>query len=409
MLDRSYFPQFGRVAVIDDNRNEVEGLMTFLSINAIPYIYLESVPANFCKLSCNGFRIVFLDLVLAGANDEKSVKSLLYANLNGLLKENNGPCTIAVWSTKVEHYKQQLEEVLNEINCQACDVIYLDKTKYKDYDKELIIDFENHFVEEFKKSSLLQYISLWENETNHSMINITSQIMSALPKTSKDRGGHYASNLAYLSLGKLLKESDLNNYQKILSSYEGLNLLLIKESNLNLKNISDKAQEIIEVGNIDPKLPILKFNSLLCIGRPYPYDCPKNVYKINSIDHSLTKAFINSDVKSAENINIMIDITNKCSYVQNKVSDRGHQFLYGILFAKGKYLETKSFPFYLHIKTILYEDNEYEFYVLLNSIVTKFEEDFNIEDAIFSISDDVYNEIRTKLGNEYAKTGKPEF
>mgnify|MGYP003292667240 CR=1 FL=1 len=78
MMDRSIFPQYGRVAIIDDQKEEVDGLMALLSRNAIPYIYLESVPEYFRELDCAGFRIIFLDLVLSGATDKKSVKSLLF-------------------------------------------------------------------------------------------------------------------------------------------------------------------------------------------------------------------------------------------------------------------------------------------------------------------------------------------
>lgn len=410
MLDRNYFPQYGRVAIIDDHKEEVEGLMTLLYKNAIPFIYLENVPENFCELNCDGFRIVFLDLVLSGSSDEKTVKSLLYANLNGLLKENNGPCTIAIWSTKVEHYKQQLKEVLVEINCKSCDVIYLDKTKYKDYDADLIENFEIHFAEEFKKSTMLQFVSLWENTINHSMIDVAYKFDKVLPKSRKyDRGGHFASNLARLVLDKKLTEEGLNNEQKLFAAYEGINTLLNKESNMNINNLVSMSKDIIDVTNPDPKVNDIEINTLLWIADKYAFPYPKNVYKIDSIDSYLTRFFVNSDVSDENNIFVIIDITHKCSFAQNRTPNEGHQFVYGILFANGNYNENKKFPFSLYIKKIKYCKQEYDFCVLLNSIIYKNEEDIIIGDAIFSISDDVYSEIRTNISSLYLKSGKQEL
>lgn len=410
MLDRNYFPQYGRVAIIDDNRDEVEGLMALLSLNAIPYIYLEQVPEDFREMNCEGFRIVFLDLVLSGSNDVKTVKSLLYANLNGLLKENNGPCTIAIWSTKVEHYEKELKEVLNEIDCKSCDIIYLDKLKYKKYDSDLISDFEKHFAEKFKQSTVLQYISLWENSINRCMIDITYKFDKVLPNSGdNDRGGHYASNLARLILSKQLTEGDFNNEQKLYASYEGLNTLLNKESNLKLNNLVSMSKELIDVSSPEPKVDDVEINTLLWIGDAFSYQYPKNVYKIENIDPVLKRVFVHSKKDSEKNIYLLIDITNKCTYVQSKTERSGHQLLYAILFEDNDFNKDDRMQFLLRLGKILYNGKIYTFVVMLCAIVHKSEEEINSSEAVFSISDEVYTEIRSALGSLYSKNGKTEL
>ncbi len=405
MLNRELFPQYGRVVILDDKMEEVKGLITLLSKQSIPFVYLDHVPEEYENYSELGVRIIFLDLVLEGATDEKTVKSVLYKNLNTLIKKDNGPYIIAVWSTQKEHYQQQIEELKDELNCSPEKIIYLDKTPFKEFKDELYDCLEKSFQEVFKDCSLLSFISLWENSINSSAIQVTSKFNEILPK-GKRKASIYVANLARMMLASTIKK-DTSNESKMSAAYEGLNLLLNKEANHMNAKIAKSASEIITILPTEIKVDEIEANTLLWIGDKYLYNAPKNVYLSEKI--FCASMFKYNDTSDDSNIIIEIDITNKCTYFQDKTKSSGHQFVYGILFDANKFDKKESNSYLLKVGTIFYKGEKKVFIVYLGEVINKTEEEIVNEKAIFSISDEVYTEIKASLGNLYSKSGKIEF
>lgn len=406
MLNRELFPQYGRVVILDDKMEEVKGLITLLSKQSIPFVYLDHVPEEYKSYSGLGIRIIFLDLVLENATDEKTVKSVLYNNLNTLIKKDNGPYVIAVWSTQKEHYQQQIEELKDELECAPEKVIYLEKTPFKEFKDELYGCLEKSFKEVFKDCSLLSFISLWENSINGSAIQVTSKFNDILPKEVKRKASVYVANLARMMLASTIKK-DTSNESKVSAAYEGLNLLLNKEANHRNARIAKSASEIISISPTEIKVDEIEANTVLWIGDKYLYNAPKNVYLSEKVFN--VSIFKYSDISAASNIVIEIDITNKCTYFQDKTKNSGHQFVYGVLLDENKFDKRESNLYLLKVGTIFYKGDKKVFIVYLGEIINKTEEEINNEKAIFSISDEVYTEIRASLGNLYSKSGKIEF
>lgn len=264
MLTRELFPQYGRVVVLDDKIEEVKGLITLLSKQSIPFVYLDHVPEEYESYTDLGIRIIFLDLVLESSTDEKTVKSVLYNNLNRLIKKDNGPYIIAVWSTQREHYQKQLEELRNELEYAPEKIIYLDKAPFKNFKEELYDSLEDSFKEVFQDCSLLSFISLWENSINSSVIQVTSKFNDILPQDVKRKANVYAANLARMILAQRTLSEDMSNENRVAAAYEGLNLLLNKESNNNIAQITKKASEIVAINSTEKKL--MKYKRILCYG-----------------------------------------------------------------------------------------------------------------------------------------------
>lgn len=406
MFNRMLFPQYGRVVILDDKLEQVKGLISVLSKHAIAFTCLEAVPDDYEDLNSLGIRIIFLDLVLGTPTDEKSVKSTLFGALTSLIKNDNGPYVIAVWSTQQEHYQNVLNELKKELPNPPDEIIRLEKSKYKDYSDELEDELEKDFEKVFKECSLLQFISVWENAINQSAIEVTADFNRLLPKSKNARGGLYAGNLARLMLANKL-DKNLTNKQKLSAAFEGLNVLLNKKANHNIQPIVDLTDSIVTIPASVSKADEEDVNTLLWMAEAYSYKAPKNVYRVEKSE-SITKAFKNSVADSNDNIFVEIDITHKCSFVQNKTDNTGHQFVKAILFAEGNYKNEQG-AHLTKVGTIKYNDHKMTLIVFLGEIINKSETGIDETKAIFSVSDEVYSEIRAALGGLYIKSGKLEL
>ena len=404
MLSRELFPQYGRVVIIDDKLEEIKGLIDLLSKQSIPFVYLENVPYEYAQFKGLGIRIVFLDLVLANATDEKTVKSILYGNLTQLIKEDNGPYIIAVWSTQREHYENQIEDLRAELTYPPEDIIYLDKTPYKEYNEDLKERLEKDFEKAFSDCKLLRFLALWENSINKSAIKATSKYEKLLPKGNKVNP--FIDNLARMILSKHVELNDIPNRSKLSSAYEGLNLLLNKEANNGNQLITEIASKTISITADSPTIDQLRANTLLWIGDKYDFNSPKNVYKSNNQISSYL--FPEQNLDEDVLMFVEIDITNKCTYLQNKTHITGHQLVRGVLFYKNKY-KSKQNEYRLKIGEIMWDNQELMFVICAGEIINKEDKEIDISHAVFSISDEVYSQIRSYLGGLYSKSGKTEF
>ena len=405
MINREFFPQYGRVVILDDKIEEVRGLIDLLSKQSIPFVYLETVSDEYDQYNGLGIRIIFLDLVLESATDEKTVKSILYANLTRLIKKDNGPYIIAVWSTQREHYQKQIEELQKELEYPPEQIIYLDKNPYKQYSEELYKRLEASFQTVFDNCTLLGFLSLWENSINSSAIKVTSDFNSILPEGCR-KANIYAANLARMMLAKKTLSSTISNKDRVSAAYEGLNLLLNKEANHHIAGIATEASKFITINSTEKKVIDIKENTLLWIGDKYLFNAPKNVYKsTNKLDDDVFPK-----QKLSENVYMFleIDITHKCTFYQQGTASR-HQLVYGILFKNKGFNKNDGNQYWLRVGDFLFDNQEVTLAIYLGNIMEKPERELLKQEAIFSISDEVYSEIRASLGGLYSKSGKLEF
>lgn len=403
IMDRKLFPQSGRIVILDDKSEEVAGLMICLSQHAIPFLYLDYVPDEYNEYESLGIRIIFLDLVLTAVTDEKTVKSVLMGSLDKLLKKSNGPFVMAIWSTQREHYYRVIEGIQKKFKPEK--VVYLDKSKYKTYNQGLLQDLSEHLVSEFRDCKLLQYISLWENIIKQSTVDITAKINSLVLCSGDKRVDCFASSVASLTIGpSLLKSTSLNNQQKTRASYEGLNTLLNKQTDIEVDKISTEASGLVSIKQIEPKISDVDINTLLWLGEPFTYCSPKNVYKAR-LAPTIKKAIGDYDYKRA--VYFELDITHKCTFVNNGTDHFGHQLVKGALFEAESFKNKKEY--WKKIGKIKFKGKIMDMFIFLGEIVNRAQEALKIDKAIFSISDEVYAEVRASIGNIYTKSGKREL
>ena len=144
---------------------------------------------------------------------------------------------------------------------------------------------------------------------------------------------------------------------------------------------------------------------MLWIGDKYTFNAPKNVYKSEKVLEK--NIFPKKELYDHVHMILEIDITHKCTYYKKKAG--GHRIVYGVLFKDRGFKKSYNNLYWLAIGDVLYESQEMSLVVYLGEIVNKPEEVMLQSEAIFSISDEVYSEIRSALSSLYSKSGKTEI
>lgn len=167
-------PEDGRIVVIDDALEEALPLISILSKNGVPTIYLTG---EYEKLPHNGMdfvRILFLDLKLVSSIDEKSVIGTLVSILTHIIKKDNGPYFIILWSKHEKDYKTALENKFSDQSLMAIKpltILSLKKDIYLERDSngnwifknDAFERIEEKLKEELGKIGMFHLFIIWEN------------------------------------------------------------------------------------------------------------------------------------------------------------------------------------------------------------------------------------------------------
>lgn len=399
-------PKSGKMAIIDDKLSEVEGLLEVLSQRALPFVCLGSVPEDYCNSVETCFRVVFLDLIFGSTQDAKTVKSIIYSYLTNLISDNNGPYVLAIWSTKQDRYKKQIEDVVKELPNKPEKVIYLNKSKYAEYKPELFDELQHDLGEAFDTCDLLNFTSAWENAVNSSAFKTIADFDMQM-KHERDVN-KFTSCLANLVLGQMA-EHTLDNEQRLMAAYDGINALLSKNAAMDIYSLVKLVKDKLTIKQVKVAIAPQNINTLLWIAPAYKYHAPKNVYKIDKLPSGREKVFSKCKDFGDGYIYMLIDITNKCYFAQNKISRFGHHLVQAILVPNEKWNKDEKNDCILNIGEIVYCEKCYRLVVLLNEVIHMSDDDAILREAIFSVSDEVYNEVRAGLGYFYTKSGKQEL
>lgn len=442
-LNRNLFPLSGKVVVFDDVKQEVEGLLDVLSNNLVPYIYLDSISNQFQNHDNLGIRLVFLDLVVGTLGDKNTVAAA-YSNMNKMIKKDNGPYIVIIWSKNKDQLFLDIQKAFSTLEYPPSSVLSLEKKDYlisDSQDSDIRVKKLNKLIDELNSAMVncqfLQYVTLWENHVNKSSIGAIDEFYKIIPEKDKDGtvlnqeklANVYSYYLASLMLGQSFES--LNNEQMIEASFEGLNILHEKINNYDLRSLAHNIKNINVNDENTGIVDNAKINTLLHLGKPYGYLAPKSVIKCEN--NILKEVLIDNMLIDGEAIYVMIDITHKCLLAQNKLPNNKHQFVYGVLvrykdnklkirikgkdgnFVKdqnGNYKVNTSFSeSYAELihGGIFYKNINYSFIIYKGYIDSICGDNILMENEIFSISDECYNEIRSLVSNYFGKIGKTEL
>ena len=122
-------PQSGRVVVIDDKSNEGFPLIKVLSKDKISVTYFTGRKEELPEQPFLDVRLVFLDIVLEGAEgtDDKTKLSIATGVIKGIVHKDNGPFILVAWTK----HKELIEEMEKRLKKEKYRPIAVDLQKYE--------------------------------------------------------------------------------------------------------------------------------------------------------------------------------------------------------------------------------------------------------------------------------------
>jgi hypothetical protein len=171
-----FLPINGRIAIIDDNIDQVLPLIEEFGQRQIPYIYykgeLKGLPQE--GLANNDIRILFLDIYLNGnqIRSDKELKSSLISIIKRVIPDNNYPYLLVYWSRHEDEHKYLIEGIFKDelktktpigfLSAQKSDFFSLTDDKTENYEENVskLLDRINDLL---KTYPVFSYLLLWEN------------------------------------------------------------------------------------------------------------------------------------------------------------------------------------------------------------------------------------------------------
>lgn len=414
-------PQSGRVVVIDDKPDESLPLVKVLSKDKISVTYFTGRREELPVQPFSDVRLVFLDIVLEGAEgtDDKTKLSIATGVIGQIIDKDNGPFILVAW-TKHRELIKEMEGRLKEENYQPI-VTDLQKYEFKD-DKTGKYNYNLQKIgeklkERLENLSIFEIFILWENIVQNSASSIVNEF-SKLVEFNKDWNGKLKNifyKLAEASAGRTL---DINSSQEVLKNalftFDGIFADTLEknihEEHYNEIDLSSRESGVEEgiKGKINSKL-IIDGSGL---GGFYP----GNVYKIdenNYINEALNTSNI-GEINEIKNMSIpiIVEVSPLCDFVQDKI--KLSRIVKGFLCpievqidgtAIKTYKKLKSNAYFLYISPVIeYNEKPYRLVIDFRYFSAK-SIDENGNRLIFRLRKDILSDIQTKLSSHINRPG----
>lgn len=441
-------PINGRVAIVDDQPDQIKFLTDDLSKHQIAYrVYdgdLENLPDD--PQEGLDFRVLFLDLNLHGNSeiDGKVMLSSLYGVLNRLIPSNNYPYVLVYWSRHVEK-KDLIENELfvnSDLN-QRKPIAFIsaEKSDYFNLDgshKGPASKVFETISEKLRDYPAYHLLLEWENLIHKSADNTIQNIFKFddwSAKSSELISCFLISNMGF----KHAKNCD-NNQTKIRASLDVLNSLFRDAmshsfTNNNFLDVdifnSDPSSEISALINSRLLLDKPDMNlSLIAPGSVFSYMNQKDlgpffndVCKVRDIEDSVKREHadwdtLNSKQKdkliSAKRESIRVDakliticVDPLCDFIQSKV--KYNKFLEGMIFRadrdKKDFIDNHSEGVFIS-PPFAHDSKDYVLVLSLKHLNTK---QVNFEDLpfapLFRVRQEMLAEIQSKLARFISRQG----
>ena len=172
-------PLNGRIAIIDNSVEQALPLMSVLSRHNIPYVFYKGDDVKFLPENPdNDIRILFLDLNLISEKieNEKDIRSVLYAVLKRIISPQNYPYVLVLWSRQESEYSKVLKELFST-ELKSCSPIfianYIKSDFFPNFSQDLDESVDDERILDELKQILINlpaysYLMQWENCVHNS-------------------------------------------------------------------------------------------------------------------------------------------------------------------------------------------------------------------------------------------------
>jgi hypothetical protein len=167
-------PINGRIAIIDDNVEQIRPLMNLFGRLQVPYVYYDSDPRNLpaSGKAFNDVRILILDINLLGntVRPDKELRAALVPVIDRIISDHNYPYILVYWSRHEGEHDQLVKDIFtNDLPTKApVSFLSLQKSAYFGDDGEATEekdqpDLFKAIEEQLKKVPVYGHILDWEN------------------------------------------------------------------------------------------------------------------------------------------------------------------------------------------------------------------------------------------------------
>jgi hypothetical protein len=290
------FPQNPKILVIDDEYNEVKGLLSALSKNGTPYAYFDGSFDSEPDEPFAGVRLVIMDIDLANrpsGTGDKNKAAVLTTYLKKLISVSANPLFVLFWTKNTALIKLVINNLEKE-KIFLSGYVDLEKPSAIDMGKMKIEDFEEKITSVVSKNAF-NYIIGWENGIDKAVSLFTNEISAVCKSDSENSKSDW-------------NKSVMSVLSKLACSYIGLDKLNGIESKKKLlyatyvlnKSFSENLPTIVDVKS-DIDLPVENKLSLRTIAGLNTKLFLKNVSDLNRIENG--KIF--EDVENTELLNLL--------------------------------------------------------------------------------------------------------
>ena len=147
-------PQNGSVVIIDDDYNQALPIVKALSKKGISSTYYKGTdPDDFPNEPVQNIRLAIVDLQLTDIdNDGHTIATRIVQILKSIMKSDNGPYVLLIWSLKSNQFAQDLITEINRPQNEIIPTCIVELEKSKCIDKKTIVEDEK--LQEFRETVL---------------------------------------------------------------------------------------------------------------------------------------------------------------------------------------------------------------------------------------------------------------
>ncbi len=441
------FPCFGRVAIVDDKREEVRQIQNILAEKGVPYIFYDYQDMHELEINkVDGIRLLFLDIRLEdGTSEEKNLLTVLASTVERIIPIKNGPYAIILWTNEygmkdkvIEYLKDNLDD------SETTRPSYIGAIDKKEFISKTSDCLAEKLTEYYSSQNMLAFLTEIENNvmtvpTNvvkmitYSFVNDASneELEKLFLRFARTEKGNCASSIEATKIVlRQVAELIRDRYSEIVA-----NRTLVEElAKLWSVDFSDEQKiEGMIAGNRIEQTAVI--NTIMNVNTYSGAieNVPGKIYKHTSESlkikpEVLKQSTFNEDdfcIKQGKNtvietelVPIEVDITPSCDYAQGK--NHMLRTLYGYIVYIGKDAEASSewidikyrkkisdqVPEYVYVTPMLIIKKRLCAVILNTKMLGLEEHDYssNLE-YMFRLNDEITNEIRKKTGEVISRLG----
>jgi|APSaa5957512535_1039671.scaffolds.fasta_scaffold10700_4 hypothetical protein len=417
-------PESGRIIIVDDNKVEAEPLVSTLSNMGYSTNYFSGAIGDFPTNPIPRTRVIFLDLVLGGSSDPKTVVSTTYSVIDRLVDPiTNGPFLLIMWTTHPQ-LASKVEENLKKYGFENISVV-LKKRECKTVKGDFSLQkTKQKLKEKLEGNEQFELFLLWENLIGSAASRTMSNFFTL---EERDKDWNQKMRIIMLKMAKGIlgdhirpqnKNEISRNVLHSLNSAFNDELRLqtdgtphIEKINISFQGMNRKKQNPETDAKINSKLILISETSAIGM--------PGNVYSNNFVPKIKVNELLrkNAFVKSKQfltekNTNfkknlkhIVLEVTPLCDYAQKK--SLKHRLLPGILWPydaidelkKGGEFKYNVLPIIQWNQNLYYMVFDFRFFTSSSFNV------LNNKKPIFAIQNELLSDIQSRLASHVSRLG----